>query len=85
MPAQSEVGGETLFERGQPELLEAGDLDLGERGVGEVGQRRAAPQPQRLAEVSRAAAGSGTVSPSACSTSRSNRRASTVPGSTRSR
>jgi hypothetical protein len=44
VPAQGELGFDTVFQRGEPQLGEPGDHRLRERLEGEVGQRLSTPQ-----------------------------------------
>ena len=53
MPAESEVGLDSLLECAQPRLFKPGDLRLGERLVREIRERRTAPQGERLAQQHR--------------------------------
>lgn len=50
VPREREVGGDSLLEHEQPQLLEARDLGPGELLVGDVLERRSAPQRERGAQ-----------------------------------
>src|SRR6266540_5310018 len=50
VPAEREVGFDSLFEGDDPALLEPGDLGLREGLEGEIGERWPAPQRKRLAQ-----------------------------------
>ena len=53
MAPECEVGVDPSLEGREPQLLDPADRRLRERLVGEVGQRSAAPQRERLAQLSR--------------------------------
>ena len=77
-----EVGLDSLFQRGEVEVLEARDLLLRERVVGEVDERRAAPQAKARGAFS-GVVGSPAANASLPSSSRCrNRSTSRCPGST---
>jgi len=57
LQAEGELGLDTFFERGEPQLVEPGDLTLCERVVPKVGERRAAPERERLSKPLRRLAG----------------------------
>jgi len=50
VPAEREIGFDTVLEDPGPQLLQPRDLRVRERFIADVGQRRTAPQRQRLPE-----------------------------------
>jgi hypothetical protein len=50
VPAQREVGVDTVLDGAQPQLVQPGGLGPGERRVRHVRERRALPQLQRAAQ-----------------------------------